>query len=131
MAKKIFDLGGRAVREGGETVLGLKDLNTHACYMLMGVIQPGEGPRIFKPGVGHEEIICVIGGSLEMVCGDVKMTLQAGQAVYLVGEETWQGTAPGPLEAKYIAAGGHSPGDEHHHHHHGHHHHGHDDHGHQ
>ncbi|ADK85636.1 hypothetical protein Deba_2273 [Desulfarculus baarsii DSM 2075] len=124
MVKTIFDLVGRAAREGGETVLGLKDLDTHACYMLYGVLQPGEPPRLLKPGVGHEEIICVVAGSLELEHDGQKLVLQAGQAVHLVGEETWRASAPGPLEARYVAAGGHGQGG------HGHGHHGHDDHDH-
>lgn len=110
MGKQVYDLVGRAAREGGETVLGLKDLDTHACYMIYGVVEPGEPARLFKPGVGHEEIICVVGGCLELTREGVTLSLQPGQAVHLVGDETWQGRAPGPLEARYVASGGHSTG---------------------
>ena len=117
--KQIFDLQGRVHREGGETVLGLKDLGTHACYLLYGVVDP-EGPaRVFKPGDGHEEIILAISGTIVLKgpAGE-EVTLRPGQAVYLKGAETWEGTCPGETEALYVAAGGHSPGDDHDHHHH-------------
>jgi len=117
MPTSIYDLAGRAPREGGETVLGLKDLGTHACYMLYGVVAPGDPPRTLSPGLGHEEIVLVIGGSLKLAGQGGVLTLQAGQAVYLKGEETWQATCGGPLEARYAVAGGHAPGDDHHHHH--------------
>jgi uncharacterized cupin superfamily protein len=117
MPATIYDLAGRAPREGGETVLGLKDLGTHACYMLYGVVAPGEAPRTLSPGVGHEEIVLVLSGGLKLEGPGGSLTLQAGQALYMKGEETWQATCLGPLEARYAAAGGHTPGDDHHHHH--------------
>ena len=116
---KIFDLAGRVLREGGETVLGLDDLGTHACYMLYGVLTPGEPPRSLRPGPGHEEIFVVISGAVRLEGGGLEepLTVQAGQAFHLKGEATLQVSAAGPLEARYVAAGGHTPGAEHHHHH--------------
>ncbi|MCB2227369.1 MAG: hypothetical protein KQH53_11885 [Desulfarculaceae bacterium] len=112
---KIWDLEGRVLREGGETVLGLKDLQTHACYMLYGVLEPGGEPRVLKPGEGHEEIILAISGAININGPDGELTLRPGQAVYLKGAETWQATCAGEAEARYVAAGGHTPGEEHHH----------------
>lgn len=114
--EKVFDLAGRAPREGGETVLGLKDLGTHACYMLYGVLTPGDEPRLLKPGAGHEEIICCISGAMVISGPDGQATLQAGQALYLKGDEVRHAEAMGPGEARYLAAGGHSPSEHHHHH---------------
>ncbi len=112
---KVYDLAGRAPREGGETVLGLKDLGTHACYMLYGVLLPGEPPRLLKPGAGHEEIICCVAGAITVSGPEGRTTLQAGQALYLQGEDSRQAAAAGPGEARYLAAGGHSAGEHHHH----------------
>jgi uncharacterized cupin superfamily protein len=112
---KVYDVAGRAPREGGETVLGLKDLGTHACYLLYGVVGPGEEPRLLKPGEGHEEIIMCVAGSLALDCGGESLTLQPGQAVHLQGEQSCQAVCAGPLEARYVAAGGHTPGQEHQH----------------
>lgn len=114
---KVFDLAGRAPREGGETVLGLEDLGTHACYLLYGVLGPGDPARILRPGPGHEEIILVVAGSLRLEGMGQSLTLQAGQAVHLKGEDTFEATCAGPLEARYAAAGGHSEEGAHHHHH--------------
>lgn len=112
---KPYDLPARALREGGETCLGLQDLDTHACYLLYGVLNPGDEPRVLRPGAGHEEIVLVISGAMRIVQGDESLTLQPGQAVHLRGEETWHAEAAGPLETRYVAAGGHSAGEEHHH----------------
>ncbi len=112
---KIYDLAGRAPREGGETVLGLKDLGTHACYMLYGVLNPGDEPRIFKPGEGHEEIILAVSGTIQVSGPEGSLTLQPGQAIYLQGAVSYEAFTDGPLEARYVAAGGHTPGQDHHH----------------
>ncbi len=112
---KVFDLAGRVFREGGETVLGLKDLDTHACYMLYGVLNPGDPPRLLRPGLGHEEIFLVVSGSIKVEGPGGFQTLQPGQAVYLKDEETLSATAAGPGEARYVAAGGHGEGGHHHH----------------
>ncbi|RJX29227.1 MAG: hypothetical protein C4525_14720 [Desulfarculus sp.] len=113
--KQIFDLVGRALREGGETVLGLKELGTHACYLIYGVLEPGGEPRVLKPGDGHEEIVLAVSGTIQVQGPEGSLTLQPGQAIYLQGAETWQAIAAGPAEARYVAAGGHSPGQEHSH----------------
>ena len=112
---KVFDLAARAPREGGETVLGLKDLDTHACYMLYGALLPGEAPRTLRPGPGHEEIFVVISGAMEIKDQAQTRLVQAGQAFYLKGDQTFTATAAGPGEARYVAAGGHTPGKDHHH----------------
>ncbi len=113
---RVYNLADRALREGGETVLGLKDLGTHACYMVYGVVGPGEPARALRPGPGHEEIIMVLSGVLELEGHGHSLTLQAGQAIYLQGEQSYSAVCPGPLEARYVAAGGHTPGGDHHHH---------------
>ena len=114
--KRIFDLGGRALREGGETILGLKDLHTHACYLIYGVLNPGDEPRKLCPGGGHEEIVMVISGSIKVTGPDGDQTLQTGQAFHMVGDETWMAVTAGSTEARYAVAGGHTPGSEHSHH---------------
>lgn len=112
---KVFDLAGRVLREGGETVLGLKDLSTHACYMLYGVLSPADEPRLLKPGAGHEEIIMVVSGIMQIDDAGRSLTIQPGQAFYLKGEESRLASCAGPMETRYVAAGGHSAGEEHHH----------------
>jgi hypothetical protein len=113
---KVYDLAGRVLREGGETVLGLKDLSTHACYMIHGVLSPGDPPRLFRPGPGHEEIIMATSGSIKVEGASGFQTLQPGQAIYLKGEESLQAVTAGPAEARYVGAGGHSEGGHHHDH---------------
>jgi len=112
---KVFDLAARAPREGGETVLGLKDLHTHACYMLYGILLPGDEPRNLQPGPGHEEIFVVLSGAMEIKGQAETRLVQAGQAFYLQGDQVLTATAAGPGETRYVAAGGHTPGQDHHH----------------
>ena len=54
--KKTFPVQKWAIEAGGEHVLGLKDLGTHACYLIYGELAPGEAGRKVCPGAGHEEI---------------------------------------------------------------------------
>lgn len=112
---KVFDMAGLAPRKGGEAVLGLKDLDTHACYVLYGLLGPDDAPRPLRPGPGHEEIFVVISGAMKIQNQNETHTIQAGQAFYLKDEQPFQATAAGALETRYVAAGGHTPGQEHHH----------------
>lgn len=111
----LFELKTRAAAENGETVLGAKDLGTHACYLIYGVIKKGDPPRRLRPGAGHEEIICIVQGRV-VVDGEEGESFEvlAGEAFYLKGEQTCFATALSD-EVIYAAAGGHSEGAGHHH----------------
>ena len=108
---KTFDIAGK-VTGSGEYVLGSDDTGSHACYMIYGVLKPGERGRELKPGNGHEELILVLRGDLH-VTGQFRGTIKEGQAVHLSGEETLQAENNGATEAVYVIAGGH-PNDGHH-----------------
>ncbi len=112
---ELYDLPARAASQGGETVLGLKDLGTHACYLIYGRIEPGGEPRPLKPGQEHEEIFLVISGTMSLQGPDGVQTVCAGQAFYLAGVQPWQAAAAGPEPVVYVAGGGHSPDSGHHH----------------
>jgi len=112
---KLYDLVALAASQGGETVLGLRDLGTHACYLIYGRIEPGEEPRLLKPGEGHEEIFLVISGIMSLKGPGVEQIVSAGHAFHLQGAETWQAAAMGPKPVLYVAGGGHNPGQEHQH----------------
>jgi hypothetical protein len=111
---KSYNLRDIAFREGGEYVLGLKDLHTHACYMIYGILEPGESGRVVRPGGGHEEILCAVSGSiiLRRTAGDA--VLEEGCAVHVTEDESFHISNPSDQRAVYIMAGGHSG-----HHHHG------------
>jgi hypothetical protein len=97
-----------ATAAGGEYVLGVKDLGTHACYMIYGFLLPGEGDRLLKPGSGHEEILIAVDGPLTLGKESAEDTLEKGQAVHLRGEESFLISNPSDLPVTYIIAGGHS-----------------------
>ncbi len=96
----------------GEYVLGLKDLATHACYLIYGELKPGESGRVFCPGVGHEEILVVVSGDLEVEGEPFTGRLPEGEAIHLRDEESCMLANLGESRAVYVMAGGHS-GKEH------------------
>ena len=109
---KIFDIAGK-VKGSGEYVLGSDDTGSHACYMIYGVLKPGEQGRELKPGHGHEEMVLALQGDLH-VTGHYCGTIKEGQLVHLRGDETLRAGNDGTREAVYVVAGGHT-NDGHHH----------------
>jgi len=114
MLKKyaIKHLAGK--EEGGEYVLGLKDLHTHACYLIYGELAPGEEGRKICPGEGHEEILMAVKGELEVSGGGFDGTLAEGEAAHFRGAEECILKNPGTGPAAYVLAGGHSEEGHHH-----------------
>lgn len=106
---KTYDLGDLAGKSGGEYVLGLKDLKTHAVYIVYGFLEAGEGGRKLLPGRGHEEILFVVGGEIvvETPVGEVKMGF--GEALHLREDDEYYLRNPGGDTACYVLAGGHPP----------------------
>ncbi|MGC2062246.1 MAG: hypothetical protein WA610_04655 [Thermodesulfovibrionales bacterium] len=113
MNLKLYDLA-EGARERGEYILGAEELQTHACYMGFGILGPGEKNREIKPGSGHEEICCMVSGTVTLCSGDNCFFVGPGQAFHLRGEQSWIMNNDGPSEAVYILAGGHSEHHEHH-----------------
>ena len=81
---KSFAVGDLAAAEGGEYVLGAKDLSTHACYLIYGTLKAGEAGRQVKPGHGHEEILCAVLGNLMIHTDEETFKLENGHAVLAV-----------------------------------------------
>jgi len=113
MTIKVYDLAALA-REKGEYILGAEVLQTHACYMGFGILGPGEINREIRPGNGHEEICCVISGTISLCRGEDRFFVGPGQAFHLRGEQAWVMNNDGPADAVYVLAGGHSNLHEHH-----------------
>jgi hypothetical protein len=110
---QIYDVAEKA-QEKGEYILGSAELHTHACYMVFGILWPGEKNREIKPGSGHEEICCLVNGIVSIYRGDDRFWVGPGQAFHLKGDETWMMNNEGPADAVYILSGGHSTPHEHH-----------------
>lgn len=112
---KIYDVSKLASAEKArEYVLGSKALGTHACYLIYGAMEPAETGRLLRPGGGHEEIICVVGGEAILRGGHGSFQLLAGQAIHLRGEEgIHMDNASDNEPLVYIAAGGHSESHSH------------------
>lgn len=104
---KSFDLESLAVREGGEYVLGLKDLHTDACYLIYGILQPGEHDRLIQPGEGHEEILCAIDGPLTMHTDSGEVPLERNHAAHIKEDESFSLSNPSDQPVAYVLAGGH------------------------
>ena len=103
---KKTDLSRRAQQAGGEYVFGADDTGSHACYLIYGILKPGEAGRKVKPGKGHEEMLLSFNCPLALT-GDVTGLLEPGNAVHLAGEQTCYLENPGTTEATYVLAGGH------------------------
>ena len=103
---KIFDIIEK-VGGSGEFILGSQQTGSHGCYLIYGVLHPGETGRELKPGHGHEEIVLALQGDL-ILSGAHAGTLKQGQALHLTGDETVLAGNSGALPAIYVVSGGHS-----------------------
>jgi hypothetical protein len=105
---KIFQVKDKATQsERGEFLLGFKEIGSHACYMIYGVLKSKEKARSLKPGPGHEEIILAMKGDLE-VTGFYSGSLKEGSAFHLEGNQECFLENRDEPDAIYIIAGGHS-----------------------
>ena len=105
---KIFEVKNKAIySEKGECLLGFREIGSHACYMIYGILKSKEKARSLKPGPGHEEIILAIKGDLE-VTGVYSGDLKEGCALHLEGNQECFLENQGESDAVYIIAGGHS-----------------------
>ncbi len=109
----LFEIKNKALSsENGEYILGFKDIGSHACYMIYGILKPGEKNRKIKPGAGHEEIVLSVKGDIE-VTGYYTGRLKEGTAFHITGENECLLENKNTSDAIYIIAGGHSE-DSHH-----------------
>jgi len=111
---KKIDIRNRALSsDNGEYILGIEDTGSHACYMIYGILKPGEKGRLIKPGRGHEEIVLAMKGDLAL-SGDITGLLEQGSAFHIAGETSAYLENHGSHEVVYIISGGHSSHDHHH-----------------
>ena len=103
---RIFDLAALCVSEGGEYVLGMKNLHTQSCYLVYGILQPGEGERLVRPGDAYEEILCAVGGLLTLHTDRGDIELSRSQAVHVKQGESFYISNPSDEAVVYILAGG-------------------------
>jgi len=105
---KRFEVKNKAIySEKGECLLGFREIGSHACYMIYGVLKSKEKARSVKPGPGHEEIILAMKGDLE-VAGFYSGGLKEGCALHLEGNQECFLENRGEAEAVYVIAGGHT-----------------------
>jgi hypothetical protein len=110
---KSFELFQKARASAeGESILGYKETNSHACYMLAGIMKPAEKGRRLKPGAGHEEMILAVRGAFAFT-GLMSGTLPEGEAIHLSGDQECFLENISGAEAIYVLAGGHSEGRHH------------------
>jgi hypothetical protein len=105
---KLFNVNRLAKEQGGEYVLGMKDLHSHACYMIFGTLSPGEDNRLVKPGEGHEEILLAVDGRLIIESEKGKTVLESGHATHVKEDEAFFISNPSEKTVLYVMAGGHS-----------------------
>ena len=108
LSMKTYELRDKAIKsENTEYLLGHRDTGRHGCYMIYGLLRPGEKERRVNPGAGHEEILLAVEGNLE-VTGCHSGNLKEGSALYLEGQQECFLENRGVSDAVYIIAGGHS-----------------------
>ncbi len=100
------------VRDSGEYILGSRETGSHACYLIYGILKPGEQGRELKPGNGHEEIVLALTGDITLT-GAFTGVLKKGEALHMQGEETYHAANQSGAPVTYVVAGGHS-GEGHH-----------------
>ncbi len=106
---KVFNIKSLAEENDGEYVLGLKDLKTHAVYLIYGTLNPGEGNRKLYPGKGHEEVLCVVQGEVEIKTSEENLSIKAGEALHLKEDDEFILKNNGEEIVIYALAGGHPP----------------------
>jgi len=110
---RIFEVKNSATHsKRGEFLLGFQETDSHACYMIYGVLKSREKARSVKPGPGHEEIVLAMKGDLE-VTGFYSGGLKEGSAFHLKGNQECFLENQGESDAVYIIAGGHSEANSH------------------
>jgi len=97
----------KKVTRAGEYILGKDTTGTHACYMIYGVLKPGEKERELRPGAGHEELVLIMEGTATL-SGHVTGQLSAGQAIHLRGDERCLAANSTERDVVYVIAGGHT-----------------------
>jgi len=99
--------------DSGESVFGLEHTGSHACYMIYGILKPGQDKRVITPGKGHEEMVLAVKGNFE-ITGRLNGELKEGFAFHIAGEDTVYLQNTDTTDACYVIAGGHSQ-DSHYH----------------
>jgi len=105
---RTFDLQHLATEQGGEYVLGMKDLHSRSCYMIFGILQPKEAQRLVKPGAGHEEILCAVEGPITLHTRYGDVLLPKGHAVHIKENDSFLISNASDEAIVYILAGGHT-----------------------
>ena len=57
--------------------------NIKDVYLGLGFLDPNESDRIEGPGEGHEEILYLVDGQIQIVTPSEKFTLQEGQTYFI------------------------------------------------
>lgn len=105
---KIYHVAEAASKNNGEYVLGSSELNTHACYLVYGILKAGKRDRLVSPGKGHEEILCLISGEVALAGEKRDIVLKSGEAFHLKGDERYLMHNNGIEDVVYIISGGHN-----------------------
>lgn len=91
--------------QSSEYRLGPENSSADSVYMVYGKIRPGEAPRKVACAAGHEEIFCMIKGTVSVRKGRSSFPVAAGEAFHAGEGETLYLETVGDEEAVYLAAG--------------------------
>jgi len=108
---KIINLNETVFRPG-EFIVGADQTGSHACYLLYGILKPGE-TRALSPGHGHEEIFCCLEGEVIAKADSDENPVKKGQCFHMKGEDSLSISNECPNPVVYVLAGGHSDSSHH------------------
>jgi|MudIll2142460700_1097286.scaffolds.fasta_scaffold69213_3 glyoxylate utilization-related uncharacterized protein len=106
---KVFDIRDLYREKYKEYVLGSAELGKHTVYLAYGEASRNE-VRTMAPD-GHDEILFIVEGQVELKSSTNTIMMRKEQAVYLTPSESFTLTAL--TDCRYIIAGAHAAPHEH------------------
>jgi glyoxylate utilization-related uncharacterized protein len=106
---KVFSIRNLYREKYQEYILGSAELGKHSVYLAYGEASCNE-ERTMAPE-GHDEILFILEGEVELKNGMNTITISKEQAVYLNPSESFRFTAL--TDCRYIIAGAHATPHEH------------------
>ncbi len=105
---KIFKMPELSEAGGGsDYLLGPEQLKSNSLYLLYTRLHPGEAERAISAKDGHEEILYVVKGNINVKNGRSAFQISSGEAFQLKANDKYLLENSGDKEAVFITAGSH------------------------
>ncbi|MBD3213089.1 MAG: hypothetical protein GF311_10825 [Candidatus Lokiarchaeota archaeon] len=103
LKKNCIECGKKEFYYGAKLNKQIKDT-----YLGMGYLEPHEDKRKIGPGKHHEEILCVLNGSLQIFSRDKEEELHEGEAFFLEDGKKIRLRNLTDQRVYFVIAGGHT-----------------------